>query len=70
MKIYPMPEDKKVDPIKVSVACIICNDRFEVEVNSSDLMKWKMGEYIQNAIPYQSADARELLISRICSNCF
>ena len=52
MKKYPMPEDKKVDPTNVSVTCIFCNDRFEVEVNASDLMKWKMGEYIQNAIPY------------------
>ena len=70
MKFYPMPEDKKVDPIKVSVACILCNDRFEIEVNASDLMKWKLGETIQKAIPYQNADARELLISRICPNCF
>ena len=70
MKKYPMPEDKKVDPTNVSVACIFCNNRFEVEVNASDLMKWKMGEYIQNAIPYQCADARELLISRICPKCF
>lgn len=43
MKKYPMPEDKKVDPTNVSVACIFCNDRFEVEVNASDLKKWNMG---------------------------
>ena len=70
MKKYPMPEDKKVDPTNVLVTCIFCNDRFGVEVNASDLKKWNMGELIQTAIPYQSADARELLISRICPNCF
>ena len=48
MKKYPMPEELKTDVTNVSVACIFCNDRFEVEVNASDLMKWNMGEYIQN----------------------
>lgn len=70
MKKYPIPEELKTDVTNVSVACIFCNDRFEIEANASDLMKWNMGEYIQNAIPYQSADARELLISRICPKCF
>lgn len=70
MKKYPMPEDKKIDPTIVSVTCIFCNDRFEIEANASDLMKWNMGELIQNAIPYQSKDARELLISRMCPKCF
>lgn len=70
MKKYPMPENKKIDPTIVSVSCIFCNENFEIEANASDLMKWNMGEYIQNAIPYQSADARELLISRICPKCF
>jgi hypothetical protein len=70
MKKYPMPEDKKVDPTNVLVTCIFCNDRFGVEVNASDLKKWNMGELIQTAIPYQSADARELLISCICPKCF
>ena len=60
MKKYPMPENKKIDPTIVSVSCIFCNEHF----------KRNMGEYIQNAIPYQSADARELLISRICPKCF
>lgn len=70
MKKYPMPEDKKIDPTNVSVACIFCGESYEIEANASDLMKWNMGEYIQNAIPYQSVDARELLVSRICSKCF
>lgn len=70
MKNCPILSNERVDPTNVSVACIFCSDLFEVEVNASDLMKWKMGEYIQNAIPYQSADARELLISRICPKCF
>lgn len=70
MKKYPMPEELKTDVTNVSVTCIFCNECYEIEANASDLMKWKMGEYIQNAIPYQSADARELLISRICPKCF
>lgn len=70
MKKFSMPADKKIDPTIVSANCIFCGESYEIEANASDLMKWNMGEYIQNAIPYQSVDARELLISRICSKCF
>ena len=70
MKKFSMPADKKIDPTIVSVNCIFCGESYEIEANASDLMKWNMGEYIQNAIPYQSADERELLISRICPKCF
>jgi hypothetical protein len=39
-------------------------------VNSDDLQQWKDGELIQDAMPYLSADEREILISNICGLCF
>tara|TARA_Y100000310_G_C20387451_1_gene671140 strand:+ start:362 stop:508 length:147 start_codon:yes stop_codon:yes gene_type:complete len=39
-------------------------------VNSKDFISWNNGSYIQNAMPYLSADERELLISGTCGPCF
>ena len=45
--------------------CIKCTKTETVVVKKADLMAWKKGEYIQNAMPYLEADERELLISGI-----
>ena len=39
-------------------------------VNEDDYTSWENGELIQNAMPYLSADERELLISGTCGTCF
>ena len=39
-------------------------------VNGQDVVDWKGGKYIQDAMPYLSADERELLISGTCGTCF
>ena len=39
-------------------------------VNIDDYTSWENGELIQNAMPYLTADEREVLISGICGPCF
>ena len=39
-------------------------------VNVDDYTSWENGELIQNAMPYLTADEREVLISGICGPCF
>ena len=50
--------------------CIKCTKTETVLVKKIDLMAWKKGMYIQNAMPYLEVDERELLISGICGECF
>ena len=50
--------------------CIKCTRTETVLVKKTDLIAWKQGEYIQNAMPYLTVDERELLISGICGECF
>jgi hypothetical protein len=39
-------------------------------VNITDVADWKLGEMIQDAMPYLSSAERELLISRTCDDCW
>ena len=50
--------------------CIKCTKTETVLVKKADLMAWKKGKYIQDAMPYLAVDERELLISGICGECF
>lgn len=56
--------------IPVSVVCDQCKRMFAVLVEPEDMEKWRNGALIQNAMPYLSADDRELLISKTCGKCF
>ena len=51
-------------------ACNKCKDQVEMSVNIDDYTSWENGELIQNAMPYLTADEREVLISGICGPCF
>ena len=55
---------------KVARQCVKCKNVHILLVNSDDLQQWKDGELIQDAMPYLSADERELLISGTCGTCF
>jgi len=55
---------------KLAIECIKCGDVHILLVNEEDLATWKAGALIQNAMPYLSADEREILISGICGRCF
>jgi len=50
--------------------CRICKDTHVLMVNHHDVERWKGGLLIQDAMPYLSADERELLISGTCGPCF
>ena len=54
----------------IQATCRQCKVSVEMSVNRQDVTDWRGGKYIQHAMPYLSADERELLISGICGDCF
>lgn len=61
----------KVMDLEVMVGCKFCGKVSTLKVNSIDFMMWEQfGECIQNAMPYLTADERELLISGTCGDCW
>ena len=50
--------------------CRICKDTHVLMVRRHDVDRWQNGTLIQDAMPYLSADERELLISGTCGACF
>jgi hypothetical protein len=60
--------EKNFEP--VSVKCRICRQPVVVEVDMIDIAKWQNGMLIQNAMPYLTADEREMFISGTCSDCW
>jgi len=50
--------------------CGRCFETQHITVGAADLRNWEQGELIQNAMPYLSADEREIMISGICGTCF
>ena len=58
------------DAVTVVVGCIKCAEAQHITVGHADLDAWQNGTLIQDAMPYLSADDREILISGICGECF
>ena len=58
------------DAVTVIVGCIKCAEAQHITVGNADLDAWENGALIQDAMPYLSADDREILISGICGECF
>ena len=54
----------------IQATCRHCKESSELAVNRQDIEDWAAGKYIQDAMPYLSADERELLISGTCGPCF
>ena len=50
--------------------CRLCGDTHVLKVNDDDVFRWQTGTLIQDAMPYLSADEREILISGTCGKCF
>lgn len=50
--------------------CVCCYTTYDLHYNYQDWLSWKAGEYIQDVMPYLSADDRELMISGVCGKCF
>ena len=54
----------------IQATCRKCKVSAEMPVNRQDVADWREGKYIQDAMPYLSADEREILVSGICGDCF
>jgi hypothetical protein len=54
----------------LTVLCRTCKNETTMMVNITDVADWKLGKYIQDAMPYLSADERELCISQTCGVCW
>ena len=52
------------------VQCVHCGDFAIITVNPMDYQSWQEGALIQDAMPYLSADEREMLISGTCDECW
>lgn len=51
--------------------CVHCGTEYILWVNEQDFLDWTSGVgYIQDKLPYLSADERELLISGTCGACW
>lgn len=58
------------DAILVGNFCPFCGEYHEVTVSKADYASWMGGELIQNAMPYLSADEREIIKTGICPSCW
>ena len=56
--------------MKIAVRCVMCHTDHVVDVPRGGFFAWKRGAFIQDAMPEVSPDDRELLISKICGDCF
>ena len=55
---------------KLTLRCGVCSGKQSMFVDPVDLMIWESGTPIQTAMPYLTADEREMLISHTCGWCF
>ena len=58
------------DKTDFTVLCNRCSETHVLQINATDVESWQNGRLIQDAMPYLSADERELLISGMCGVCF
>lgn len=56
--------------VRFEVPCRVCGRTFPINVDANDYMDWQKGKCIQDAMPYLTADERELLISHTCGECW
>ncbi|MBO1003151.1 hypothetical protein [Pseudogracilibacillus auburnensis] len=56
--------------VTLTEQCISCKKIYGLKVHPKDIVRLSEGAHVQDAMPYLSADDRELLISGICGKCF
>ena len=56
--------------MKYAIKCRECQQIKFVEASEDGVKKWQQGELIQRALPELTAEEREMLISRICPECW
>lgn len=59
-----------MEKIFVGNRCPMCQKMNQVEVYKADFEKWQNGELIQVAMPYLSADDREIIKTGVCPKCW
>ena len=59
-----------MEKILVGARCPMCGKMNKVEVYKADFEKWQNGELIQVAMPYLSANEREIIKTGTCSKCW
>ncbi len=50
--------------------CKVCDSSQWVRFEIDQYDRWQNGEFIQDAMPHLTVAERELLISKICGDCF
>lgn len=55
---------------EIPAVCVRCGETTIITAKVSDIIAWKEGGLIQNALPYLTKGERELLISNTCEKCF
>jgi hypothetical protein len=53
-----------------SAKCKVCKGVQTIQATTKDMDDWMRGKKIQNAMPYLTANERELLMSGICGTCY
>ena len=56
--------------VTVSTVCPYCGQEHNIKCNVRGLIKWRMGDYIQNALPDLTPAEREMLMTGICDECW
>jgi hypothetical protein len=56
--------------VQRTVECRVCHRDKSINVPIKGYLEWCSGELIQNAMPSLSFAGREMLISRICGECW
>lgn len=54
--------------VTIPKKCVVCNKKYEVQVDAEKYNLWIGGELIQNVWPEFSVAQREQLISGVCSD--
>jgi len=56
---------------QVAVTCAGCGTLYTFEVDYEGYLRWRYeGELLQLALPHNTHDERELLISQTCGSCY
>jgi hypothetical protein len=53
-----------------TVPCRMCNEGVAIAFDIADYQRWRGGEFIQDVMPYLTADERKMLISQTCGKCW
>ena len=56
--------------MEINVNCVECGESHNITVDRMDYFHFQQGELPQHAFPYLSSTDQQLLVSKICGECF